>query len=272
LLIPPEDNLSPVAKKRLAAIKEFSDLGSGFRVAALDLEIRGAGNLLGGEQSGHIDTVGFEMYMKLLEQTVRELKGEDVEDDVRATVNLGVDLRIDEAYVPDMNQRLMLYRKVAAARKEAEIDRVLEEAIDRYGPLPNSVLNLADYGRIRVMADRLGVESVDREARTVVLKFRPQARVDPVRLVALVRQRGDLTLVPPAALKINLDGVRDALNRPAARNQRGRSWWTARAKETEVRPGFTKHEMTRVAKDDPRAAGGVFERVGGVLSELLEPQ
>ena len=95
LLIPPEDNLSPVAKKRLAAIKEFSDLGSGFRVAALDLEIRGAGNLLGGEQSGQIDTVGFEMYMKLLEQTVRELKGEELEDDVRATVNLRVDLQID---------------------------------------------------------------------------------------------------------------------------------------------------------------------------------
>ena len=128
LLIPPEDNLSPVAKKRLAAIKEFSDLGSGFRVAALDLEIRGAGNLLGGEQSGHIEAVGFEMYMKLLEQTVRELKGEELEDDVRATVNLRVDLRIDESYVPDMNQRLMLYRKVAAARREDEIDRVLEEA------------------------------------------------------------------------------------------------------------------------------------------------
>jgi transcription-repair coupling factor (superfamily II helicase) len=272
LLIPPEDNLSPVAKKRLAAIKEFSDLGSGFRVAALDLEIRGAGNLLGGEQSGQIDTVGFEMYMKLLEQTVRELKGEDVEDDIRATVNLGIDLRIDESYVPDMNQRLMLYRKVAAARTETEIDRVLDEATDRYGPLPLSVLNLADYGRIRVMADRLGVESVDREARTVVLKFRPQAKADPVRLVALVRQRGDLTLVPPAALKINLDGAQGPANRPAPRNQRGRSWWTARAKETEVRPGFTKQEMTRVAKDDPRAAGGVFERVGGVLSELLEPQ
>ena len=170
LLIPPEDNLSPVAKKRLAAIKEFSDLGSGFRVAALDLEIRGAGNLLGGEQSGHIEAVGFEMYMKLLEQTVRELKGEELEDDVRATVNLRVDLRIDEAYVADMNQRLMLYRKVAAARREDEIDRVLEEAADRYGPLPDSVLNLADYGRIRVMADRLGIETIDREGRDRRLK------------------------------------------------------------------------------------------------------
>src|SRR5437867_7212850 len=207
LLIPPEDNLSPVAKKRLAAIKEFSDLGSGFRVAALDLEIRGAGNLLGGEQSGNIDSVGFEMYMKLLEQTVRELKGEEIEDEARATVNLGVDLRIDESYIPDMNQGLIFYRKVAAARQEAELDRVLEEAVDRYGLLPDSLLNLADYGRIRVLADRLGVEAIDREGRLVVLKFRPQARVDPVRLVALVRQRPELTLVPPAALKLHLDTV-----------------------------------------------------------------
>src|SRR4249920_2368418 len=205
LLIPPEDNLSPIAKKRLAAIREFSDLGSGFRVAALDLEIRGAGNMLGGEQSGHIEAVGFEMYMKLLEQTVRELKGEDLEDDVRATVNLRVDLRIDESYVPDMNQRLSLYRRIAAARRDAEIDQVLDEAVDRYGPLPDSVLNLADYGRIRVMADALDIDSIDREARTVVIKFRPQARIDPVRLVSLVRQRPELSLVPPAALKLSLD-------------------------------------------------------------------
>jgi transcription-repair coupling factor (superfamily II helicase) len=278
LLIPPEDNLSPVAKKRLAAIKEFSDLGSGFRVAALDLEIRGAGNLLGGEQSGQIDAVGFEMYMKLLEQTVRELKGEELEDDVRATVNLRVDLKIDALYVPDMNQRLMLYRKVAAARREDEIEQVLDEAMDRYGPLPDSVLNLADYGRIRIMADRLGIDAIDREARTVVLKFRPQAKVDPVRLVALVRQRPELTLVPPAALKLSLDGA--AAPAPSQKSQTGPrkggrsghapSWWTARAREAEIQPGFSKAAMTRAAKEDPRAPGGVFERVGGVLSELLD--
>jgi transcription-repair coupling factor (superfamily II helicase) len=290
LLIPPEDNLSPVAKKRLAAIKEFSDLGSGFRVAALDLEIRGAGSLLGGEQSGHIETVGFEMYMKLLEEAVRELKGEEIEDDLRALVNLRVDLRIDAAYVPDMNQRLMLYRKVAAARREPEIDRVLEEAADRYGPLPESVLNLADYGRIRVMADRLGIESVDREGRTVVLKFRPQARVDPVRLVALVRRRSDLTLIPPAGLKLMLSeagGSRLEVGKTAANLKANRpqppgkrsasltqsaaapSWWTARARAGEVKPGFTKAEILKPAKDDPRAPGGVFERVGQLLSEIL---
>ena len=285
LLIPPEDNLSPVAKKRLAAIKEFSDLGSGFRVAALDLEIRGAGNLLGGEQSGHIETLGFEMYMKLLEETVRELKGEEIEDEQRATVNLRVDLRIDAAYVPDMNQRLMLYRKVAAARREDEIDRVLEETIDRYGPLPDSVLNLADYGRIRVMADRLGIEAIDREGRTVVLKFRPQARVDPVRLVSLVRQRPDLTLVPPAALKLNLDGARGS-RRPAGapasglQRQPGRGGLARRRPppaggphgpgKRKSSPASRKEEMLRPAAHDPRAPGGAFERVGGLLSELLD--
>jgi transcription-repair coupling factor (superfamily II helicase) len=273
LLIPPDDNLSQVAKKRLAAIKEFSDLGSGFRVAALDLEIRGAGNLLGGEQSGHIETLGFEMYMKLLEQTVRELKGEEIEDDVRATVNLGVDLRIDESYVNDMNQRLMLYRKVAAARKEEEIDRILEEAADRYGPVPDSVLNLADYGRIRVMADRLDIDAIDRDGRSVVLKFRPQARVDPIRLVSLVRQRPDLTLVPPAALRLNLDSAQPSLApRKTKSTSRGGapSWWTSRARETEIKPGFTKREILKPTKDDPRATGGIFERVGGILSELIE--
>ncbi|MGE3957875.1 MAG: transcription-repair coupling factor [Vicinamibacterales bacterium] len=307
LLIPPEDTLTPVAKKRLAAMKEFSDLGSGFRVAALDLEIRGAGNLLGGEQSGQIETVGFEMYMKLLEETVRELKGEEVEDDARANVNLKVDLRIDPAYIPDQNQRLMLYRKVASARRDEDIDTILEEAVDRYGPLPTSVLNLADYGRIRVMADMLGVEALDREGRTVVLKFGLKSKVDPARMVALVRRRGDLTVLPPSGLKLSLDGgqakapVPSAAQPPqrgpqpprvlgkpapaelarsresqairAARTRRPEiapSWWTARARDGEVRPGFSKAEILRAAQDDPRAPGGVFERVGGLLAEMLD--
>ena len=119
LLIPPQESLSPVARKRLAAIKEFSDLGSGFRVAALDLEIRGAGNLLGGEQSGHIDAVGFEMYMKLLEETDpraegRGARGRRARDGQPAASTC----KIDDGYIPDMNQRLMVYRKVAAARTE----------------------------------------------------------------------------------------------------------------------------------------------------------
>jgi transcription-repair coupling factor (superfamily II helicase) len=270
LLIPPEDTLTPVAKRRLAAIREFSDLGSGFRVAALDLEIRGAGNLLGGEQSGHIDTVGFEMYMKLLEQTVRELKGEDVEDEFRATINLHIDLRIDESYIADMNQRLMTYRRAAGARSEAEIDELLDEIRDRFGEPPPSVLNLADYARIRILADRLGMASVDREGPTVVFKIRPQTKLDPVRVMALVTRRRDLALIPPAALKLDLRESGQAAGKtPGARRWQA-SWWTARATSGEVAPGFTKDEIQPPRRDDPRAPDGLLTRVGGLLSELVD--
>jgi transcription-repair coupling factor (superfamily II helicase) len=272
LLIPPQESLSPVARKRLAAIKEFSDLGSGFRVAALDLEIRGAGNLLGGEQSGHIDAVGFEMYMKLLEETVRELKGEEIEDDIRATVNLGVDLKIDEGYIPDMNQRLMVYRKVAATRTERELESTLDEIADRYGPPTDSVLNLAEYGRIRIMADRLGVDTIDREGRLVVIKFRPQAKVDPIRLVKTVHEWPGAVLVPPVSLKLDLDaagaGSRQTAVGRQPRKSKEPSWWTARATVGEVKPGFTKEEILRKPQQDPRAEGGMFSRLESLLAAL----
>jgi transcription-repair coupling factor (superfamily II helicase) len=278
LLIPPQESLSPVARKRLAAIKEFSDLGSGFRVAALDLEIRGAGNLLGGEQSGHIDAVGFEMYMKLLEESVRELKGEEIEDDVRATVNLGIDLKIDESYVPDMNQRLMVYRKVAATRTARELEATLDEIADRYGPPTDSVLNLAEYGRIRIMADHLGVDSIDREGRLVVIKFRPKAKVDPVRLVKVVHEWAGVTLVPPVSLKVDLEApqspvgraltARQASHKGSSHRSKETSWWTARATAGTVTAGFTKEEILRRPKQDPRAEGGIFARLEELLGAL----
>jgi transcription-repair coupling factor (superfamily II helicase) len=284
LLIPPEDSLSPVAKKRLAAIREFSDLGSGFRVAALDLEIRGAGNLLGGEQSGHIEAVGFDMYMKLLEQTIKELKGEEVEDEVRANVNLRVDLRIEESYIPDMNQRLTVYRRMAAVRSVDELNRLMDEVRDRYGSPPESVLNLAEYASIRVLADHIGLDSLDREGQLVVLKFRQDARVDPAWLYRVVQERGDIALVPPATLKLDL---RKAIAparvqvRPPQGGVLGRqtprrgadpvaagSWWAARARAGQVSPGFTRDEILRPTREDPRAEGGLFTRVSGLLREL----
>ena len=302
LLIPPQEVLSSVARKRLAAIKEFSDLGSGFRVAALDLEIRGAGNLLGGEQSGHIDAVGFEMYMKLLEETIRELKGEEIEDDVRATVNLRVDLKIDDAYIPDMNQRLMVYRKIAAARTEKELRSAVDEIRDRYGAPPDSVLNLAEYGRIRIMADRLGVDTIDREGRLVVIKFRPNAKVDPLRLVKVIGEWPGATLVPPVSVKLDIEAPAEvpkappkpaapAATRPAhpsrpwerapvaplpgrrARpGQDSASWWTARATTGEVKAGFTKEEILKKPERNPRADEGMFPRVERFLAALGDPR
>ena len=166
---------------------------------------------------------------------------------------------------------------MAAARREEDIDRVLEESADRYGPAPDSLLNLADYGRIRVMADRLAVDTIDRDANSVVVKFRPQTKVDPMTLVAMVRQRPDLTLVPPGGLRIDLRSGGGGPPRAEARGPRASrdgskagSWWTARARAGEVTPGFTKEDMLRPAKEDPRAAGGVFDRVGGVLRELAD--
>jgi transcription-repair coupling factor (superfamily II helicase) len=300
LLIPPEDALSPVARKRLAAIREFSDLGSGFRIAALDLEIRGAGNLLGGEQSGQIDAVGFEMYMKLLEETIRELKGEDLQDDVRATVNLRIDFRIEESYVPDMNQRLMIYRRIAAARGEDELTRIMEDLRDRYGPPPIPVLNLADYGRIRVLADELGIEGLEREGSVIAMRFREKARVDPMRVVSLVRERADLKLIPPVTLKMDLKlsptpppapGSAAALKQahqsrgtppptPGARFQTSRTsgrrpraepaWWTVRATTGEVTAGFSKAEILKPQAEDPRAPGGILDRVAELLEDLRE--
>jgi transcription-repair coupling factor (superfamily II helicase) len=255
-----------------------------------------------------MDSVGFEMYMKLLEDTVRELKGEDIDDDVRATVNLRVDLKIDETYVPDMNQRLMVYRRIASARSEDEVDKVVAEVRDRYGPIPPSILNLADYGRIRVMADRLGIEAVDREGDRVVFRFRPQTTVTPETLVALVQRRGDVTLVPPAGLRLDLKPVAPARTKPVAPPEdrrpkpesrsgpwanigqkpltsgelRGRrrpsaddsvapaSWWTARATAGEVTSGFSKAEILKADPQDPRGPSGVFTRVGGLLSDLLD--
>jgi transcription-repair coupling factor (superfamily II helicase) len=281
LLIPAETMLSPVAKKRLAAIREFSDLGSGFRVAALDLEIRGAGNLLGGEQSGHIETVGFEMYMKLLEQAVRELKGEEIVDDVRAVVNLRVDLKIDPSYVPEMNQRLMIYRQIADARTDAELDQILAELRDRYGPVPETVHHLEEYGRIRILADRLGIESIDRDGQAVVIRFTSQpesrpGRLNVDRLLKVVAGRPDTVLVPPSTIKMELRPAPTARSAPApaagtkarARQSAGQSWWTARATAGEVTSGFTKDEILKPPKEDPRAPGGVFTKVRGLLGEL----
>jgi transcription-repair coupling factor (superfamily II helicase) len=281
LLIPPQEALSPVARKRLAAIKEFSDLGSGFRVAALDLEIRGAGNLLGGEQSGHIDAVGFEMYTKLLEETIRELRGEEIEDHARATVNLRVDLKIDEDYIQDMNQRLMVYRKVASARTRQELDTTIEGIRDRYGPPPSSVLNLAEYGRVRILADAINVDSIDREGRMVVIRFRPNAKLDPMRLVKVVAGWPGATLVPPVSVKLDVEAPVTAappVPRPPVTKKTDRggsragssagSWWTARATTGEVRPGFSKEEILRRPEADPRAEGGMFTRLAGLLQAL----
>jgi transcription-repair coupling factor (superfamily II helicase) len=270
--VPPDDTLSPIAKRRLAAIREFSDLGSGFRIAALDLEIRGAGNLLGGEQSGHIDAVGFETYMKLLEETIRELKGEDIDTDRRATVNLHLDLRIDDAYIPDMNQRLAVYRRVAGGRSSEEIERLLDELRDRYGAPPPSVLTLAAYAGIRVKADGLGIDSLDRQASAVMIKFRHDTTLDPAWLLRQVHGRPDLTLVPPASVRLDLnvspETPKSGRARSKEKHQKPTSWWTTTATSGESRPVFNKAALTKGDEHGESFVALLFSRINDVLDVL----
>src|SRR6185295_13167689 len=167
LLIPGELELTPIAKRRLAAIREFSDLGAGFRIAALDLELRGAGNLLGGQQSGHMDALGFDLYTQMLERTVAELRGEDVTDEASVTINLGVDVAIPEDYISDMGQRLRTYKRVSSARDEEMLRVILTETQDRYGRLPQSVEQLFSYALLRRLAENLAVLSIDKTGEGV---------------------------------------------------------------------------------------------------------
>lgn len=203
LLIPSEESLTEIARKRLAAIREFSDLGAGFRIAALDLELRGAGNLLGGEQSGHIESIGFDLYTRMLERTVRELKGEPVEDELSTAVNLGVDIRIPAEYVNDVSQRLRTYKRVSSAESDEELADIRAEIEDRYGPLSESVESLFDLARLRREASKLGVISIDREGERLALKFSEKSSVDPDRLIAMV-SGGEASFSPSGVLRIGL--------------------------------------------------------------------
>jgi len=212
LLIPGEQELSPIAKRRLAAIREFSDLGAGFRIAALDLELRGAGNLLGGQQSGHMDALGFDLYTQMLERTVAELRGEAVEDETSVTINLGVAVTIPDEYISDMGQRLRTYKRVSSARDEEALSSIRNETQDRYGRLPESVEQLFDYARLRRLAEDLAVLSLDKTADGVALKFSEKARVSPEKLAAFINQRAGRVFTPNGVLKLNLnDDERDNL-------------------------------------------------------------
>ncbi len=209
LLVPADTQLSEVARKRLAALKEFSDLGAGFKIAALDLELRGAGNLLGGEQHGHIEAVGYDTYVRLLEETVRELKGEEIPLEIHSTLNLGLDIRIPPAYISDEAQRLRSYKRIADANEEERGARILEELADRYGPPPEEVKILVRFSLLKSMAERAGVESIDRRQGFANIKFHQQSKIDPFKLMSLVRQTPGTQFTPAGVLKLPLSPTGD---------------------------------------------------------------
>lgn len=210
LLTPADTELSEIARKRLAALKEFSDLGAGFKIAALDLELRGAGNILGGEQHGHIEAVGFDMYVRMLEETVQEMRGEETPVEIHSTLNLGLDIRIPAEYISDEHQRLRAYKRIADVATPEEAEKVLAELSDRYGPAPDAVRNLLEFSLLKSAAQRLGIEAVDRRGGALNLKFHEASKIDPARLMNLVRETKGAQFTPAGVLQIPVDGTQNA--------------------------------------------------------------
>jgi transcription-repair coupling factor (superfamily II helicase) len=211
LLVPSDEMLTEVARKRLAAIREFSDLGTGFRVAALDLEIRGAGNLLGGEQHGHIEAVGFDLYCQLLEQTVEELKGRKPEEEISASLNLNLDIRIPESYVAESSQRLRMYKRISSAPDQQQLEAQRLEMIDRYGRYPSPVENLFRYAALRLEALAMRIQGVERKNNQVFFKFADQSHVSAPRLLELIRRSRKATLSPQGVLCLEVPDARPEL-------------------------------------------------------------
>lgn len=203
-LIPAEESLTPTAKRRLAALKEFSDLGDGFRLAALDLELRGAGNLLGAEQHGHLNAIGIDLYLKMLEQTVEELKGAAPKPEVRTTLNLGLDIKIPESYIADENQRLRMYKRISGLSNETERAELEAELIDRYGSIPPSIFNLLNYALLKSAAERLLIQSIERKADEIWLRFHAEAPVSPEKLTYFVRRHQGASFRPDGTLRFHL--------------------------------------------------------------------
>jgi transcription-repair coupling factor (superfamily II helicase) len=197
LMIPGESALTKDATRRLEAIQDLSALGSGFRLANMDLEIRGAGNLLGRQQSGNLGAVGYETYMQLLEEAIERLRGDVREIPIDPEIRLSVAARLPDDYVADVSQRLVLYKRLASAADDEELARIRDEILDRYGPLPPETENLLDVIRVKIAARRLGVIAVDLVKDEIVLTAAETSRVDPKILLDLVTRTGSAVRVTP---------------------------------------------------------------------------
>ncbi|MDH4323194.1 MAG: transcription-repair coupling factor [Betaproteobacteria bacterium] len=207
LLTPPEEALGAQAKKRLEAIQMMEELGSGFYLAMHDLEIRGAGEVLGESQSGEIQEVGFNLYAQMLERAVRALKSGRVVDldeplDVSTEINLHAPALLPEAYCSDVHERLTLYKRMANCESREQLDELREELVDRFGPLPEPTRALLECHVLRLAARPLGVARVDATHETALLQFVKQPPIDGAKIIGLVQRRKDLRLSGPERLRL----------------------------------------------------------------------
>jgi transcription-repair coupling factor (superfamily II helicase) len=195
LLVPADGRVDEQAQRRLRALQELTELGSGFKLAMRDLEIRGAGNLLGAQQHGHIAAVGYDLYAKLLAEAVAELGGQQTAATVEPVISVAEEGFVPEDYVPEVNQRLAFYKRLAGATGDAEIEDIRAELADRFGPLPEPARRLLDIVRIRVAARALRVEKVEAGEGRALITFAASTHVEPARLVhAIQASRGRLQM------------------------------------------------------------------------------
>ena len=212
LTIKPGKVLTENAEKRLEAIREFTEFGAGFRVAMRDLEIRGTGNLLGNQQSGNMTTVGYDLYVKMIEESVNALRGELPATDIETHVELRIDAYLPAAYVPNDRLRIDVYKKIAQIDSAEKRSDVLEELIDRFGDPSRPVMNLIDIAHFKGLANRIGVDNVSLKRGMLALRFSPQAKLDPMKLIAAMQKypkRLSLTGSQPPVLMMG-DGNRAA--------------------------------------------------------------
>lgn len=197
LLYKPDKVLSEVANKRLRAIKDFTEFGSGFKIALRDLEIRGAGNVVGAQQHGFMDTVGYDMYCKLLEEAVAEIKGIDIEEKSESTVSLNVNAYIPKDYIKGENYRIEMYKKISMISSQEDAFDVYEEIEDRYGTLPKSVENLIEISYIRTLASECGISEVKQRERNAVLVFDNAKKLDLQLVAGIIGQFKDMVMFSP---------------------------------------------------------------------------
>lgn len=199
LVVPDEELMNAKAKKRLIAIQKFTELGSGFKIASHDLEIRGAGNILGDEQSGHIAAIGYDMYLHLLKEAIHELKDEAMPEDFSPEVTLNVAAKIPEEYVPDAQLRLILYKQLSSSESAAEVNETREDWADRFGKIPIEVQNLMELIKLRILCKKLLVASVKSSAGRLVFSFHPSHSLNTQVLVDAIQRN-------PKKFSITRDG------------------------------------------------------------------
>jgi transcription-repair coupling factor (superfamily II helicase) len=197
LVVPAEGALSSEAKQRLQALQRFTELGAGFQIATHDLEIRGAGDLLGERQHGLVAAVGFDTYLRILEEAVAELRGQPIQREQDPEVSVDVPAFLPDDYVPDTGQRLDLYRRLAQAGDEDDVRATLAEIEDRYGPLPEEAVLLGEVMAQKTLLRRMGAQSYDLQAGRLVLSLGPDAPLHPAKVLKLVQEKGSRWKLTP---------------------------------------------------------------------------